>query len=320
MKHIAILGSTGSIGTQTLEVIEEHSDYFCVEVLTACNNYELLIKQALKFKPNAIVIENEAHYAAVRDALSAAGTVGANIKIFAGAGAILDVLDFSTIDTVVVALVGAAGLQPTLRAIKCGKRIALANKETLVVGGLLVMAEARRAGVPVLPIDSEHSAIFQCLLGERSAIEKILLTGSGGPFRGFSKAQLRDVSIKDALKHPTWCMGKKITVDSATLMNKGLEMIEAGWLFDVTQEQIEVVIHPQSIIHSLVMFEDSSVKAQMGYPSMKVPIQLALSFPLRLPNSMPRLDLAQIGSLTFEKPDTDNFRCLALAREAMRQG
>ncbi|MDR0763336.1 MAG: 1-deoxy-D-xylulose-5-phosphate reductoisomerase [Bacteroidales bacterium] len=316
MKHIAILGSTGSIGTQTLEIIEEHPDDFCVEILTACNNYELLIQQALKFKPNAVVIENEAHYEKVRDALT-------EVKVFAGNTALVDVLDFSTIDTVVVALVGAAGLQPTLRAIKCGKRIALANKETLVTGGSLVMKEARLAGVPILPVDSEHSAIFQCLLGEtggNSAIEKIVLTGSGGPFRGFSETQLRDVSVKYALKHPTWRMGKKITIDSATLMNKGLEMIEAGWLFDVPQEQIEAVIHPQSIIHSLVVFKDSSVKAQMGYPSMKAPIQLALSFPLRLQNSIPRLDLAQVGSLTFEKPDTDTFRCLALAREAMRQG
>jgi 1-deoxy-D-xylulose-5-phosphate reductoisomerase len=321
VKHIAILGSTGSIGTQTLEVIEEHSDDFCVEVLTARNNYELLIKQALKFKPNAVVIENETYYAVVRDTL-AADIVGggAGVKVFAGASALLDVLEFSTIDTVVVALVGAAGLQPTLQAIKHGKRIALANKETLVAGGSLVMKEARSAGVPVLPIDSEHSAIFQCLLGEKSQVEKILLTGSGGPFRGFDRAKLRDMRPENALKHPTWCMGKKITIDSATLMNKGLEMIEAGWLFDVSCSQIEVVIHPQSIIHSLVMFEDSSVKAQMGYPSMKVPIQLALSFPLRLPNNMQRLNLAQIGSLTFEKPDTDTFRCLALACEAMRTG
>ncbi|MDR0619340.1 MAG: 1-deoxy-D-xylulose-5-phosphate reductoisomerase [Bacteroidales bacterium] len=315
MKHIAILGSTGSIGTQTLEVIEEHPDNFCIEILTARNNYELLIKQALKFKPNAVVIENEAHYEKVRNALSIA-----DVKVFAGYGALIDILNFSTIDTVVTALVGAAGLQPTLHAIKQGKRIALANKETLVVGGALVMKEARLSGVPVLPIDSEHSAIFQCLLGETAAIEKVLLTGSGGPFRGFSEAQLRNVGVEDALKHPTWRMGKKITVDSATLMNKGLEMIEAGWLFNVSPEQIEVVIHPQSIIHSLVMFEDSSVKAQMGYPSMKVPIQFALSFPLRLPNSMQRLDLAQTGLLTFEKIDTETFRCLALAREAMRQG
>ena len=315
MKHIAILGSTGSIGTQTLEVIEEHPDNFCIEILTARNNYELLIKQALKFKPNAVVIENEAHYEKVRNALSIA-----DVKVFAGYGALIDILNFSTIDTVVTALVGAAGLQPTLHAIKQGKRIALANKETLVVGGALVMKEARLSGVPVLPIDSEHSAIFQCLLGETAAIEKVLLTGSGGPFRGFSEAQLHNVGVEDALKHPTWRMGKKITVDSATLMNKGLEMIEAGWLFNVSPEQIEVVIHPQSIIHSLVMFEDSSVKAQMGYPSMKVPIQFALSFPLRLPNSMQRLDLAQTGLLTFEKIDTETFRCLALAREAMRQG
>jgi 1-deoxy-D-xylulose-5-phosphate reductoisomerase len=319
MKHIAILGSTGSIGTQTLEVIEEHPDDFCVEILTARNNYELLIKQAIKFKPNAVVIENEVHYEKVRNALSTAST-SADIKVFAGADALIDVLDFSTIDTVVVALVGAAGLQPTLRAIKQGKRIALANKETLVVGGALVMKEARLSGIPVLPIDSEHSAIFQCLLGEISAIEKILLTGSGGPFRGFSEAQLRNVSVEDALKHPTWRMGKKITVDSATLMNKGLEMIEAGWLFNVSPEQIEIVIHPQSIIHSLVMFEDSSVKAQMGYPNMKAPIQFALSFPLRLPNSIQRLDLAQTGFFTFEKIDTETFRCLALAREAMQQG
>ena len=315
-KSIAILGSTGSIGKQTLEVIAAHPDEFDVEVLTAQNNADLLIEQAKKFKPNAVVIVNEAHYAKVREALEPL-----HIKIYAGENALASVVQMDTIDLVLTALVGYSGLRPTIKAIEAGKAIALANKETLVVAGELITKLAEDKGVNIYPVDSEHSAIFQCLVGEfHNPIEKIILTASGGPFRGKTKEDLRLVTKAQALKHPNWSMGAKVTIDSASLMNKGLEVIEAKWLFGLKTEQVEVVVHPQSIIHSLVQFEDGSIKAQLGLPDMRLPIQFALSYPQRLKSDFPRFDFSQYPSLTFEKPDMETFRNLALAFEALHRG
>ena len=311
-KKLAILGSTGSIGTQTLRVAEEHKDMFEVRVLTANNNVELLTEQARKFNPDAVVIANESKYKQLCDALA-----DTDVKVYAGSSAVCDVVTMPSVDVVVSALVGFAGLLPTIEAIKAKKKIALANKETLVVAGELITQLALENHVPILPVDSEHSAIFQCLAGEGdNAIDKILLTASGGPFRKMGKDDLKDVVAAQALKHPTWNMGSKITIDSATLMNKGFEMIEAKWLFGVEPDQIEVVVHPQSIIHSAVQFADGAVKAQMGVPDMRMPIQYALTYPDRKPLSGERMDLFQLGMLTFEKPDTGRFPCLALAYEA----
>ncbi|SFC60303.1 1-deoxy-D-xylulose-5-phosphate reductoisomerase [Flexibacter flexilis DSM 6793] len=315
-RHIAILGSTGSIGTQALDVVRANSEAFIVEVLTAQNNADLLINQAVEFQPNAVVIANEDLYSKVQSALAAYP-----IKVYAGSNAVASVVEMEQIDMVLTALVGYAGLQPTLRAIEAGKHIALANKETLVVAGELVTALAAEKGVNLYPVDSEHSAIFQCLVGEfHNPIEKIILTASGGPFRGKDRAFLETVTKAQALKHPNWSMGAKITIDSATLMNKGLEVIEAKWLFDLTAEQIDVVVHPQSIIHSLVQFTDGSLKAQLGLPDMRLPIQYALGFPHRLPNNFPRFDFSQYGSLTFEQPDTETFQNLKIAFKALAQG
>lgn len=315
-KRIAILGSTGSIGTQALDVISSHPDAFEVEVLTAQNNVDLLIEQAIKYKPNAVVISNDSHYQKLKDALHRE-----DIKVYAGENALASVVQMDTIDLVLTALVGYAGLKPTIKAIESGKTIALANKETLVVAGELVTNLAREKGVNIYPIDSEHSAIFQCLVGEfHNKIEKIILTASGGPFRGKKKNEIGAVKKEQALKHPNWSMGAKITIDSATLMNKGLEVIEAKWLFGVKTEQVEVVVHPQSIIHSLVQFEDGSIKAQLGLPDMRLPIQFALTYPERFPSGFPRFDFANYPTLTFEKPDTETFRNLALAYEALNKG
>ena len=315
-KSIAILGSTGSIGKQTLEVISAHPDEFEVEVLTAQNNADLLIEQARKFRPNAVVIVNEDHYTKVREALEPL-----HIKIYAGENALASVVQMDTIDLVLTALVGYSGLRPTIKAIEAGKAIALANKETLVVAGELITKLAEDKGVNIYPVDSEHSAIFQCLVGEfHNPIEKIILTASGGPFRGKTKEDLRLVTKSQALKHPNWSMGAKVTIDSASLMNKGLEVIEAKWLFGLKTEQVEVVVHPQSIIHSLVQFEDGSIKAQLGLPDMRLPIQFALSYPQRLKSDFPRFDFSQYPSLTFEKPDMKTFRNLALAFEALHRG
>ena len=315
-KHIAILGSTGSIGTQALEVIAAHPESFQVEVLTAQNNAGLLIEQARKFNPNAVVIVNEDLYPLVKEAL-----LPLNIKVFAGENALTSVVQMDTIDLVLTALVGYSGLKPTLKAIEAGKNIALANKETLVVAGELVTQLAQQKGVNIFPVDSEHSAIFQCLIGEfHNPIEKIILTASGGPFRGKKRNELLEVTKAQALKHPNWTMGAKVTIDSATLMNKGLEVIEAKWLFGLKTEQVEVIVHPQSIIHSLIQFEDGSMKAQLGIPDMRLPIQFALSYPERLKNDFPRFDFANFPSLTFEKPDTETFRNLALAFDALARG
>ena len=315
-KRIAILGSTGSIGTQALEVIASHPEKFEVEVLTAQNNADLLIEQAKKFKPNAVVIVNEDHYPLVKEAL-----VPLDIKVFAGESALASVVQMDSIDLVLTALVGYAGLKPTLKAIESGKSIALANKETLVVAGELVTQLARAKGVNIYPVDSEHSAIFQCLVGEfDNPIEKIILTASGGPFRGKKREELANVTKAQALKHPNWTMGAKVTIDSASLMNKGLEVIEAKWLFGLKPDQIEVIVHPQSIIHSLVQFQDSSIKAQLGLPDMRLPIQFALGYPERLKAEFPRFSFASYPSLTFEPPDTETFRNLALAFAAMERG
>jgi len=316
MERIAILGSTGSIGTQALEVVREHPDRFQAEVLTAGTNAELLVEQALEFKPNAVVIGDVAQLDRVKDALFPAG-----IKVYAGAEALAQVVAMSDVDLVLTALVGFAGLRPTLAAIEAGKTIALANKETLVVAGELVTKAAQRKGVNIYPVDSEHSAIFQCLVGEwHNPIEKIVLTASGGPFRGRTRAELANVTRAQALKHPNWDMGAKITIDSATLMNKGLEAIEAKWLFGLRKDQIEIVVHPQSIIHSMVQFRDGSMKAQMGLPDMKLPILYAMAYPDRVPTTWPRFDFAAYPALTFEAPDLDTFRNLALALEAMERG
>ena len=315
MKRICILGSTGSIGTQALEVIEAHPDLFEAYVLTANTQADLLIRQARQFRPACVVIADESRYEYVRDALK-----DELIQVYAGADALCQVVQMEPVDIVLTALVGFAGLRPTLSAIEAGKPIALANKETLVVAGELVTQQCVRHRVPILPVDSEHSAIFQSLMGEESPIEKIILTASGGPFRTYTREQLCDVTPAMALKHPNWDMGAKITIDSATMMNKGFEVIEARWLFDVTPERIQVVVHPQSIIHSAVQFEDGAVKAQLGMPDMRVPIQLALSYPERLKSNFPRIDWWEVNHLTFERPDTEKFRCLQMAYEAIRLG
>jgi len=314
-KRIAILGSTGSIGTQALEVIAAHPDFFEVEVLTAQNNSALLIEQARKFNPNAVVIVNEDHYLQVKQALDPLG-----IKVFAGEKSLASIVQMDSIDLVLTALVGYSGLKPTIKAIEAGKNIALANKETLVVAGELITRLAREKGVNIFPVDSEHSAIFQCLVGEfHNPIEKIILTASGGPFRGKKKQDLASITKAQALKHPNWTMGAKVTIDSATLMNKGLEVIEAKWLFGLKPEQVEVVVHPQSIVHSLVQFQDGSVKAQLGLPDMRLPIQFAMTYPERLKSNFPRFDFAAYPALTFEKPDMETFRNLALAFEALHR-
>lgn len=315
-RGIAILGSTGSIGTQALEVIREQSDTLHAEVLTAGSNADLLIKQALEFKPNAVVIADESKHGRVFDALFDEG-----IKVYCGAEALEQVVEMDGIKMVLTALVGAAGLKPTLSAIRAGKDIALANKETMVVAGEIVTQEAEKHKVLIHPVDSEHSAIYQCLAGEHfNPIEKIVLTASGGPFRGMTAEQLREVTKAQALKHPNWDMGAKITIDSASMMNKGLEVIEAKWLFDLSSDQIDVIVHPQSIIHSIVQFEDGSMKAQMGLPDMKLPIQYALTYPRRLKNEFPRFDFLDYPSLTFEKPDLKAFRNLELAFESLKMG
>ena len=314
-KRIAIFGSTGSIGTQALEVIRANPDLFEVEILTAQTNDELLITQALQFKPNAVVIGDEAKYQKVKEALSST-----DIKVFAGEAALEEVAEFDTYDMMLAGIVGFAGLKPTLKAVEKGKAVGLANKETLVVAGDIVMQKAIEKRVPIIPVDSEHSAIFQCLIGEaRNPIEKIILTASGGPFLGKKPNFLVNVKRDHALQHPNWSMGAKISVDSATLMNKGLEMIEAKWLFNLRPDQIEVVIHPQSIIHSMVQFEDGSIKAQMGLPDMKLPIQYAMAFPGRIKNDFPRLNFRKYPALNFEEPDVKTFRNLALAMEALNK-
>ena len=315
-RGIAILGSTGSIGTQALDVIRAQPGRFRVEVLTAGRNADLLIAQALEFKPNAVAIADESQGQKVRDALW-----DHDIKAYAGADAIAQLVEMDGIDIVLTALVGFAGLRPTMNAINAGKHIALANKETLVVAGGPVMEAARQKGVDILPVDSEHSAIFQCLAGEfHNPIEKLILTASGGPFRGRKKEDLSTVTREQALKHPNWDMGAKITIDSASLMNKGLEVIEARWLFDIPADRIEVVVHPQSIVHSGVQFEDGSIKVQMGLPDMKLPIQYALGYPQRLANSFPRFSFAEYPNLSFEQPDLKTFRNLQLAYDALAQG
>jgi 1-deoxy-D-xylulose-5-phosphate reductoisomerase len=315
-KRIALFGSTGSIGTQALEVIRANPDLFEAEILTAQTNDELLVKQALEFKPNAVVIGDESKYHKVKEALSSE-----NIKVFCGVAALEEVADFDSYDMMLAGIVGFAGLKPTLKAVAKGKAIGLANKETLVVAGDIVMQKAMENKAPVIPVDSEHSAIFQCLIGEgRNKIEKIILTASGGPFLGKKPNFLVNVKRHHALQHPNWTMGAKISIDSATLMNKGLEMIEAKWLFNLQPEQIQVVVHPQSIIHSMVQFEDGSIKAQMGLPDMKLPIQYAMTFPQRIENDFPRLDFKKVTSLNFEEPDVKTFRNLALATEALFKG
>jgi 1-deoxy-D-xylulose-5-phosphate reductoisomerase len=315
-KNIAILGSTGSIGTQALDVIRAHADAFAVEVLTANGNADLLIKQAIEFNPNAVVIADESKYAYVKQALAPH-----DIKVFAGYKAIAEVVTMDSIHLVLAAIVGYAGLESTIAAINARKQIALANKETLVVAGDIVTALAKEKGVNLYPVDSEHSAIFQCLAGEfHNPIEKIYLTASGGPFRGKDKAFLETVKKEQALKHPNWDMGAKITIDSASLMNKGLEVIEAKWLFGLKPEQIEVIVHPQSIVHSIVQFTDGSMKAQMGLPDMKLPIQYAFGYPERMKSDFPRFNFINYPQLTFEPADTKTFRNLALAFEAMNKG
>lgn len=315
-KRIAIFGSTGSIGTQALDVVRSHADMFEVEILTAQTNDELLLKQALEFNPNAVVIGDETKYSKLKDALASTG-----IKVFTGEAALEEVADFDSYDIMLAAIVGFAGLKPTLKAVAKGKVVALANKETLVVAGDIVMQKAVENRAPVIPVDSEHSAIFQCLVGEaRNPIEKIILTASGGPFLGKKPNFLVNVKRDHALQHPNWSMGAKISIDSATLMNKGLEMIEAKWLFNLRPDQIEVLVHPQSIIHSMVQFEDGSIKAQMGLPDMKLPIQYALGFPGRIKNDFPRMNFKKYPTLSFEEPDFKTFRNLGLAIEAMKRG
>ncbi len=314
-KKIAILGSTGSIGTQALEVIQSHSEIFQVEVLTAMNNAALLIEQAIHFKPNAVVIASEDLYNKVSLALA-----DYDIKVYAGQEAIAQIVEMDTVDIVLLAMVGYAGLKPALKAVDAGKKMALANKETLVVAGELILEKALEKKVQILPVDSEHSAIFQCLVGEHNnPIEKLWLTASGGPFRGYSKKRLHTVTKEQALKHPNWDMGCKISIDSATLMNKGLEVIEARWLFDVEPHKIDVVVHPQSIVHSMVQFTDSSIKAQMGLPDMKLPIIYALAYPERVFTDFKRFSFTDYPHLTFEKPDADTFGCLSLAYEALKK-
>ena len=315
MKRIAILGSTGSIGTQALNVIRRHRDLFAVEVLCAGSNADLLIAQALEFDPNAVAIADESKYAQVQEALAPH-----DIKVFAGSDSIADLMEMDTIALVLASIVGFSGLRPTIRAIEHHKPIALANKETMVVAGAIVTAAALENHVPILPVDSEHSAIFQSLVGEMGNVDKILLTASGGPFRGFTREQLEHVTLADALKHPNWNMGRKVTIDSASLMNKGLEVIEARWLFDVPAERIQVLVHPQSVVHSMVQYIDGSIKAQLGVPTMETPIQYAFSFPQRIESHLPRLDWHRYSQLTFEDPDTETFRCLSLAYHAIEKG
>ena len=315
-RSIAVLGSTGSIGKQTLEVIRENASYFKIEVLTAQNNADLLIEQALEFKPSAVVIENDKHYQKVNNFLKDFG-----ITVYSGKKSLEEIVSLNEIDVVLVALVGYSGLLPTLNAIRHKKHIALANKETLVVAGGLVTELAKKNNINLLPVDSEHSAIFQCLVGEKEkTVEKIILTASGGPFRRKKIFDLQNIKPSQALSHPVWSMGAKISIDSATLMNKGLEVIEAKWLFDLNKNQIEVIIHPQSIIHSMVQFSDGSIKAQMGLPDMKLPIQYALTYPLRIKNNFPRFSFSKFPSLTFEEVDTETFKCLKLAYEALEKG
>ena len=314
-KKLAILGSTGSIGTQALQVIEEHSDLFEARVLTANSQADLLIEQARKFRPQCIVIADESKYEYVCQALA-----DTDVQVYAGADALCQVAQLPSVDMVLTALVGFSGLRPTIAAIEANKPIALANKETLVVAGELVTRLAMQHHVPLLPVDSEHSAIFQSLMGEQAELEKIILTASGGPFRNFTLEQLESVTPEQALKHPNWDMGAKITIDSASMMNKGFEVIEAKWLFGVEPSAIQVVVHPQSVIHSAVQYSDGAVKAQLGVPDMRVPIQLAMSYPERLSSSFPRLDWFEMGNLTFERPDQQRFRCLALAYEALSRG
>ena len=313
-KQIAILGSTGSIGTQALKVIEEHPDLYEAYALTANNQVELLAEQARKFMPAAVVIANEAKYLQLKEMLA-----DLPIQVYAGADALCEIVEAKPIDVVLASMVGYAGLRPTMNAIRAGKAIALANKETLVVAGELINALAQQYKTPILPVDSEHSAIFQCL-EPNNALEKVILTASGGPFRKFTMEQLQHVTKEQALKHPNWEMGAKITIDSATMMNKGFEVIEAKWLFGVRPDQIEVVVHPQSVIHSMVQYEDGAVKAQLGMPDMRLPIQYAFSYPQRIKASFDRLDFSKMTELTFEQPDTNRFRCLALAYEALHQG
>ena len=313
-KQIAILGSTGSIGTQALKVIEEHPDLYEAYALTANNQVELLAEQARKFMPAAVVIANESKYLQLKEMLA-----DLPIQVYAGADALCEIVEAKPIDVVLASMVGYAGLRPTMNAIRAGKAIALANKETLVVAGELINALAQQYHTPILPVDSEHSAIFQCL-EPNNALEKVILTASGGPFRKFTMEQLQHVTKEQALKHPNWDMGAKITIDSATMMNKGFEVIEAKWLFGVRPDQIEVVVHPQSVIHSMVQYEDGAVKAQLGMPDMRLPIQYAFSYPQRVKASFDRLDFSKMTELTFEQPDTNRFRCLALAYEALNKG
>ncbi|MDD3286102.1 MAG: 1-deoxy-D-xylulose-5-phosphate reductoisomerase [Bacteroidales bacterium] len=315
-KKVAIIGSTGSIGRQALEVIEHHKEKLCVEVLTANKQADLLIEQALKFDPNAVVIADKSQYQKVKEALSST-----DIKVFAGEEALEDIVQMETIDIVLTAIVGFAGLKPTIKAIEAKKPIALSNKETLVVGGELITKLSIENKVPIIPVDSEHSAIFQCLAGEfYNPIEKIILTASGGPFLGKTKDELRNITPKEALNHPNWVMGNKVTIDSATLMNKGLEVIEAKWLFDLDIKKIETVVHPQSVVHSMVEFEDGSLKAQMGLADMRLPIQYAFTYPERLKTNFPKFNIFNYPNLNFLKPDTETFPCLNLAYQAIEKG
>lgn len=316
MKKVAILGSTGSIGVQTLNVIRRHPELFQVEALVAGSNADRLVKQALEFNPNVVVIADKSKYGIVNDALA-----NTDIKVFAGEASCADVVTMESVDIVMASIVGFAGLRPTLEAIRAGKVIALANKETMVVAGAIVTKEAERHGVPILPVDSEHSAIFQVLQGEyHNRIDRILLTASGGSMRGRKLEELADVTLEQVLKHPNWNMGRKVTIDSASLMNKGLEVIEAKWLFGVDAERIEVLVHPQSIVHSMVQFEDGCIKAQIGTPTMETPIQYALCYPHRVESHLPRFSFIDHPELTFMRPDTETFRCLPLAYEAIKRG
>jgi 1-deoxy-D-xylulose-5-phosphate reductoisomerase len=315
-RHIALLGSTGSMGTQALQVIDQFPNLFEIELLSAYSNADLLIRQALKYKPNVVVIIDENHYLKVKNALGKE-----DCKVFSGMRSLVDCMTMSSIDMVVSCIVGVAGLAPVYAAIENETPIALANKETLVVAGELMMQKAKEKRAPIIPVDSEHSAIFQCLMGEQgNEVEKIILTASGGPFRGKTIAELEKVTCEQALKHPNWNMGNKITIDSATLMNKGLEVIEAKWLFNMDLDKIEVIVHPQSIIHSLVQFVDGSIKAQLGLPDMKLPLQYALTFPKRVKSEFPRFNFADFPAFTFEKPDINSFRCLPLAYQASKEG
>jgi 1-deoxy-D-xylulose-5-phosphate reductoisomerase len=315
-RRIAVLGSTGSMGTQALEVIALHPDVLQLEVIAANSSAELLIEQAKKYKPNVVVVVQEAAYKVVKEALA-----DEDVKVFCGEESLCDVCEMDCVDMVLSCIVGIAGLRPAYRTVACGTPLAIANKETLVVAGELIMRTAKEHNAPVLPVDSEHSAIFQCLAGEQyNPVEKLIITASGGAFRGYTKEQLETVTLQNALKHPNWSMGPKVTIDSASLMNKGLEVIEAKWLFNMPLEKIDVLVHPQSVIHSMVQFEDGSVKAQLGVPDMRLPIQYALSYPLRLPLPYDRLDFAKYSSLTFEKPDKDVFPCLDMAYKASAAG